>query len=382
MNQIKKIMQRKKILFIDRDGTIIKEPPVDFQVDSLQKLEFLPKAIRNLYEIKSNSDYLFVMVSNQDGLGTDSFPTPTFTEPHKKMLNILSNEGIVFDAEHIDPSLPEENSPNRKPGIGMLTNYLNGEYNIKNSYVIGDRYTDVELAKNLGCKAIWVNNKSNISQLKEKNIESFVELATEDWDEIKDFLLEPESAINIVRSTKETKIDLTLYRNKISKTNIKSGLNFFNHMLEQLARHSGCGLELTVKGDLKVDEHHTIEDVAIALGEAYNKLIGDKRGINRYGFLLPMDESLATAVIDFSGRPWFIWDAEFVREYVGDFPTEMAKHFFKSFSDNAKCNLHIKVDGENDHHKLEGIFKAVAHAIKDAMTKNKNHELPSTKGIL
>lgn len=375
-------MSRKKILFIDRDGTIIKEPPVDYQVDSLQKLEFLPKAIRNLYEIKTNSDYLLIMVSNQDGLGTDSFPTHTFTEPHEKMLNILSNEGIIFDAEHIDPSLPEENSPNRKPGIGMLTEYLNGEYDIKNSFVIGDRHTDIELAKNLGCKGILINTESNTNELEKKNLTEHVALISEDWDEIKTFLLEPESSINITRNTKETKIDLTLHRDNISKTNIKTGLNFFDHMIEQLARHSGCGLELNVNGDLEVDEHHTIEDVAIAIGQAYNKLIGDKRGINRYGFLLPMDESLATAAIDFSGRPWFIWDAVFTREYVGDFPTEMAQHFFKSFSDNAQCNLHIKVTGDNDHHKLEAIFKAVARAIKDAMIRNESHELPSTKGIL
>ncbi|MDA3891256.1 MAG: bifunctional histidinol-phosphatase/imidazoleglycerol-phosphate dehydratase HisB [Salinivirgaceae bacterium] len=374
-------MAKKKILFIDRDGTIIKEPPIDFQIDSLQKLEFLPKVLRNLYQIRKNSDYLFVMVSNQDGLGTDSFPTPTFVEPHEKMNQILANEGIVFDAEHIDPSLPEENSPNRKPGIGMLTGYFNSQYDMENSLVIGDRYTDVELAKNMGCKAIWINDKNN-KDLEERNLSEYCAFTSTDWDEIKDFILQANPSYSIERNTKETKISLTLHRDNINKTNIKSGLNFFDHMLEQLARHSGCGLELSVKGDLEVDEHHTIEDVAIALGEAYNQLLGDKRGINRYGFLLPMDEALATAAIDFSGRPWFIWDVEFSREYVGDFPLEMAKHFFKSFSDSAKCNLHIKVEGENDHHKLEGIFKAVARAIKDAMTRNANHELPSTKGML
>ncbi len=375
-------MKQKRILFIDRDGTIIKEPPVDYQVDSLLKLEFVPKVIRNLYEIQKNSAFYWALVSNQDGLGTKSFPTLTFTEPHEKMLTILSNEGITFDTEHIDPSLPEENSPNRKPGIGMLTGYFNGDYDIKNSLVIGDRLTDVELAKNMGCKAIWFNSKENTSQLTDNQLEKHVAFISNDWDEIKTFLLKPKSDIHIVRNTKETKIDLTLYRDNIAKTQINSGLNFFNHMLEQLARHSGCGLELEVKGDLEVDEHHTIEDVAIALGEAYNELLGDKRGINRYGFLLPMDESLATAAIDFSGRPWFIWEVEFNREFVGDFPTEMAKHFFKSFSDNAKCNLHIKVEGENDHHKLEAIFKAVARTIKDAMTQNAGHELPSTKGML
>ncbi len=371
----------KKILFIDRDGTIIKEPPVDYQVDSLQKLEFVPKVLRNLYNIQQNSDYLLVMVSNQDGLGTTSFPTETFEEPHQKMNRILNDEGIYFDAEHIDPSLPEENSPMRKPGTGMLTGYFTPEYDLKNSYVIGDRATDIELAKNLGCKGIWLQDKNN-KELEEKGLADACALSTLDWDEISEFLLQPNPSICITRNTKETKISLTLYRDAISKTKIKSGLNFFDHMLEQIARHSGCGLELEVEGDLEVDEHHTIEDVAIALGEAYNQLLGDKRGINRYGFLLPMDESLATAAIDFSGRPWFIWDASFKREYVGDFPTEMAQHFFKSFSDNAKCNLHIKVEGDNDHHKLEAIFKAVARAIKDAMTRNGSHELPSTKGML
>ncbi len=375
-------MSKKKILFIDRDGTIIQEPPMDYQVDSLQKLEFLPKIIRNLYEIQQKTDFLLVMVSNQDGLGTSSFPTPTFVEPHEKMLNILSNEGITFYAEHIDPSLPEENSPNRKPGIGMLTSYFKNEYDIENSYVIGDRYTDIELAKNLGCKGICINNEVETGKLQNTELQDYCALISKDWDEIQEFLVSPIEKVEINRNTNETQINLRLYRGETQKTKISTGLNFFDHMLEQLAKHSDCAIELSVKGDLKVDEHHTIEDVAIALGEAYNKLLGDKRGINRYGFLLPMDESLVTVAIDFSGRPWFIWEAEFSREYVGDFPMEMAKHFFKSFSDNAQCNLHIKVEGENDHHKLEGIFKAVAKAIKDAMTRNASHELPSTKGLL
>jgi len=374
--------RKKKILFIDRDGTIIKEPPIDFQVDSLQKLEFIPKVIRNLYEIRKKSDYLIVLVSNQDGMGTDLFPTETFREPHEKMLTTLKNEGFEFDAEHIDPSLPEENSPNRKPGIGMLTGYFNSMYDLENSLVIGDRLTDVQLAKNLGCKAIWFADKAQANQLAKKDLLERCPLISDDWDEIKTFLLEPQSSVNIVRNTKETKINLTLYRDQPSKTSVNTGLKFFDHMLDQLARHSGCGMKLIVQGDLEVDEHHTIEDTAIALGEAYLKLLGDKRGINRYGFLLPMDESLATVAIDFSGRPWLIWEAEFTREYVGDFPTEMAKHFFKSFSDHAQCNLNIKVVGENDHHKLESVFKAVARSIKDAMTRNESHELPSTKGIL
>ncbi len=375
-------MSKQKILFIDRDGTLIKEPPADYQVDSLQKLEFIPKVMRNLYELRKNSSFYLALVSNQDGLGTDSFPAEVFEEAHQKMLSTFAGEGVVFDAEHIDSSLPEENSPMRKPGIGMLTGYFNEKFDVTGSYVIGDRITDVQLAKNLGCKAIWFNKSENRRQLIEKNLEKSCVLITEDWDEITEYLLSPVEKIQIQRNTKETKIDLTLYRGQTQRTNIQTGLNFFNHMLEQLTRHSGCGMELNVNGDLEVDEHHTIEDVAIALGQAYLKLLGDKRGINRYGFLLPMDESLATVAIDFSGRPWFMWEASFQREYVGDFPTEMAKHFFKSFSDNAQCNLHVKVTGENDHHKLEAVFKAVARAINDAMTLNNNHELPSTKGIL
>ncbi len=374
-------MARKRILFIDRDGTIIKEPPVDFQIDSLKKLEFIPKAIRNLYELRKNSDFLFVMVSNQDGLGTDAFPTEHFEEPHQKMLQILADEGVTFDAIHIDPSFPHENSPNRKPGTGMLTKYFGKDYDLENSFVIGDRATDVQMAKNLGCKAIYIENKYH-NGLSHDGLEEVCVLRTHDWDEVTEFVLRPNDKVVMERNTKETKISLTLYRNSPSKTKISTGLHFFDHMLDQLARHSGCGFELNVKGDLEVDEHHTIEDVAIALGQAYNTILGDKRGINRYGFLLPMDESQATVAIDFSGRPWFLWEVEFTREYVGDFPTEMANHFFKSFSDNALCNLHIKAIGENDHHKLEAVFKAVARAIKDAMTRNNNHELPSTKGML
>ena len=375
-------MKQQKILFIDRDGTLIKEPPVNFQVDSLAKLEFIPKVIQNLYHIQQNSEFYFAWVSNQDGLGTDSFPTPSFEEPHQKMMTIFAGEGIRFDAEHIDPSLPEEKLPNRKPGIGMLTGYFKSQFNIPESFVIGDRVTDVQLAKNLGCKAIWFNKISNKPLLSESGLEPYCALITDDWDEISEFLLNPVERVEIRRKTKETQIELVLYRGMTEKTKIATGLSFFNHMLEQLAKHSGCGMELTVKGDLEVDEHHTIEDVALAIGQGFNQLLGDKRGMNRYGFLLPMDESLATVAIDFSGRPWLVWDADFKREFVGDFPTEMAKHFFKSFSDSSQCNLHISVTGENEHHKLEAIFKAVARAIKDAMTLNNTHELPSTKGML
>jgi len=375
-------MAKKKILFIDRDGTIINEPPHDYQVDSLTKLEFYPRVIRNLYEIRKNSDYGFVMVSNQDGLGTDAFPLQALERAQNKMLKILEGEDIAFDDIHIDPSLPEENSPNRKPGVGMLTGYINNQYDLENSIVIGDRITDVELAKNLGCKAIWINKPENKEMLVLKNLESHCILITESWDEIREFLLSPNKTVSLIRNTKETQIRLKLFRDEPSKTQINSGLKFFDHMLEQLSRHSGCGFDLQVKGDLEVDEHHTIEDVAIVIGQAFNILIGDKRGMNRYGFVLPMDDSQATVAIDFSGRPWLVWDCKFERDFVGDFPTDMAMHFFKSFSDNALCNLHIKATGENDHHKLEAIFKAVAKSIKDAITVNANHELPSTKGVL
>ncbi len=370
------MFSKKKILFIDRDGTIIVEPPVDFQIDSLEKLEFLPKVITNLHKIAKELDYELVMVTNQDGLGTDSFPEHTFWPAHSKMMKTLEGEGIHFKNIHIDPSFEHENKPTRKPGIGMLTEYLDGSYDLARSYVIGDRLTDVKLAENLGAKAIL------ISPNMPANLSVHCELATTDWDEIYRFLRYPERTAEIQRDTKETKIFISLNLDGTGKSNMKTGLGFFDHMLDQLARHSGCDVTIQVNGDLHVDEHHTIEDTALALGEAFSKALGDKRGIERYGYLLPMDDVLAQVAIDFSGRNWLVWDAEFKREKVGDMPTEMFYHFFKSFTDTAKCNLNVKAEGENEHHKIEAIFKAWAKSIKMAVKRGESNAIPSTKGIL
>jgi imidazoleglycerol-phosphate dehydratase / histidinol-phosphatase len=365
----------KKVLFIDRDGTIIVEPKSDFQIDSLEKLEFIPGAISNLRKIAENTDYELVMVTNQDGLGTSSFPENTFWPAHNKMLKTLEGEGIRFSATHIDPSFEHENSPNRKPLTGMLTQYFNGEYDLSNSYVIGDRLTDLELAKNLGSKAIYFTDKE---------VDQVAELITFNWDEIYRFLVLPSRKASVTRTTKETDIHIELNLDGSGKTEMHTGLGFFDHMLDQLGKHSGADLKVTVKGDLHIDEHHTIEDTALALGEAYLKALGDKKGIGRYGFLLPMDDALAQVAIDFSGRPWIVWDAEFKREKIGDMPTEMFYHFFKSFSDTAKCNLNVKVEGENEHHKIESIFKAFAKSIKMAVAREESNlkSLPSTKGVL
>lgn len=364
----------KKILFIDRDGTIIIEPE-DKQIDSLEKLEFLPKAISNLRKLAEETDYEFVMVTNQDGLGTDSFPEDTFWPAHNKMLNILEGEGITFKAIHIDRSFGHENKPTRKPGTAMLTEYMNNEeYDLANSYVLGDRLTDVELAKNLGTKAIYISEE----------IAQDAALSTTDWDKIYAYLRLPSRTATVKRTTKETDIEIYLNLDGQGQTDIHTGLDFFDHMLDQLGRHSGADLKIKVKGDLHIDEHHTIEDTALALGEAYRKAIGDKKGIMRYGFLLPMDESLAQVAIDFGGRPWLIWEAEYKREKIGDMPTEMFYHFFKSFSDTSLSNINIKVEGDNEHHKIEATFKALAKAIKMAVSRDiKNMDkLPSTKGVL
>ncbi|MCK5101492.1 MAG: bifunctional histidinol-phosphatase/imidazoleglycerol-phosphate dehydratase HisB [Cyclobacteriaceae bacterium] len=364
----------KKILFIDRDGTIIKEPSEDFQIDSLEKLEFLPGAISNLMKIKGELDYLFVMVTNQDGLGTDTFPEETFWPAHNKMLKILEGEGIVFDEILIDRSFDHENLPTRKPGIGLLTHYMDGSYDLANSYVIGDRATDIQLAKNLGSKVILLNNEPNDA----------ADFSTNSWDDIYNFLRLPDRIGKIIRKTNETVIDIELNLDGTGQTNISTGLGFFDHMLDQIGRHAGIDLKILVNGDLHVDEHHTVEDTAIALGEAFLNALGDKKGINRYGFLLPMDDSLAQVALDFGGRPWLVWDAEFKREKVGDLPTEMFYHFFKSFADSSKCNLNIKVEGDNEHHKIEAIFKSLAKSIKMAVKRNEGelNKLPSTKGIL
>ena len=373
----------KPCLFIDRDGTLIKEPPVDFQVDSLEKLEFVPKVLRNMYNICKNLDYELVMVTNQDGLGQEVFPEDTFWPAHNKMMRTLENEGIFFNDILIDKSLPEDNAPTRKPRTGMLTKYLNGGYDLANSFVIGDRLTDIELAKNLGTKGILLNNGSLKSELTESALTEYCVLITEDWDGIYAKVAAPLRTASVVRKTKETDISVLLNLDGKGNCSIDTGLKFFDHMLEQIGRHSGCDLEIKVNGDLEVDEHHTIEDTAIALGEAFLSALGNKAGIERYGFCLPMDDCLAQVALDFGGRPWLVWDAEFKREKVGDMPTEMFLHFFKSFSDASKSNLNIKAEGQNEHHKIEAIFKALAKAIKMAIKKDIfNFELPSTKGKL
>jgi imidazoleglycerol-phosphate dehydratase / histidinol-phosphatase len=370
----------KKALFIDRDGTLILEPP-DEQIDSLEKLEFYPGVFTWLGKIARDSEYELVMVTNQDGLGTDSFPENTFWPAHTKMMKALENEGITFDKVLIDRSFPRENKPTRKPGTGMLTEYLNGTYDLKNSYVIGDRLTDIELAKNLGAKGILINDGSLLPKLKEKNLEAFCSLTSVAWSDIYKLVASPERKASVKRTTKETDIDIDINLDGTGSSSISTGLGFFDHMLDQLSRHGNIDLRITVKGDLHIDEHHTIEDTALALGEAFAKALGDKRGIERYGFCLPMDDCLAQVAIDFGGRPWIVWEAEFKREKIGEMPTEMFYHFFKSFSDTSKSNLNIKVEGTNEHHKIEAIFKAFAKAIKMAVRKEGNL-LPTTKGII
>ena len=374
----------KRALFIDRDGTLVIEPPVDYQLDSLEKLVFYPKVFRNLYFIRKQLDFEFVMVTNQDGLGTDSFPEDTFWPAHDKMLKTLEGEGIRFDDILIDRSFPEENSPNRKPRTGMLGRYLSGEYDLANSYVIGDRLTDMQLAANLGAKGIWLRpDDVEARQLLTENTAISPILITDDWDRITEYLFAGERRATIRRTTKETDIFVEVNLDGHGRTEISTGLGFFDHMLDQIGKHSGMDLTVRVKGDLEVDEHHTIEDTAIALGEALLKALGDKRGIERYGYCLPMDDCLCSVALDFGGRPWLVWDAAFHREKVGDMPTEMFLHFFKSLSDAARMNLNIKAEGTNEHHKIEGIFKALARSIKMAIRRDiYRYELPSTKGTL
>ena len=374
----------KRALFIDRDGTIVIEPPVDYQLDSLEKLEFYPKVFRNLYFIRKQLDFEFVMVTNQDGLGTDSFPEDTFWPAHNKMLKTLEGEGIRFDDILIDRSFPEENSPNRKPRTGMLGNYLSGEYDLANSYVIGDRLTDMQLAVNLGAKGIWLRpDDGEARRLLTENPAISPVLITDDWDRITEYLFAGERRATVRRTTRETDIFVEVNLDGHGRTEISTGLGFFDHMLDQIGKHSGIDLTVRVKGDLEVDEHHTIEDTAIALGEALSKALGDKRGIERYGYCLPMDDCLCSVALDFGGRPWLVWDAEFRREKVGDMPTEMFLHFFKSLSDAARMNLNIRAEGVNEHHKIEGIFKALARSIKMAIRRDiYRFELPSTKGTL
>jgi imidazoleglycerol-phosphate dehydratase/histidinol-phosphatase len=368
----------KKALFIDRDGTLVIEPPINYQLDSLEKLEYYPEVFRYLSLIAETKDYELVMVSNQDGLGTESFPEHTFWPAQNKIIQAFENEGIYFDDISIDNSFPEENSPNRKPRTGLLTKYMSGNYDLENSFVIGDRLTDMELAKNLGCKGIFIADQNKKGFDKEIQV-----LQTTSWKSIYEYLRFGLRKTNIQRKTKETDIKIKMNLDGSGVSNISTGLAFFDHMLEQISKHGMIDLDIIVKGDLEVDEHHTIEDTAIALGEAFNKTLGDKKGVERYGFCLPMDDCLAQVAIDFGGRNWLVWEADFKREMIGKLPTEMFYHFFKSFTDGAKCNLNIKANGMNEHHKIEAIFKAFAKAIKTAVRRDLNNmQLPSTKGVL
>lgn len=375
---------KKTALFIDRDGTLVVEPPVDYQLDSLDKFKFIPGVIRNLAFIAETLDYELVMVSNQDGLGTSSFPTEDFLPPQQLLLETLAGEGVRFDDIIIDTSFPHENKPTRKPGTALLGKYMTGEYDLSASYVIGDRLTDVMLARNLGARAIYFAPACRCREEVDKaGLAECTALITDDWSRIADFLRGGSRTAHVHRRTAETDIEVSVDLDGDGKADIGTGLGFFDHMLSQIARHSGIDLTIKVKGDLWVDEHHTIEDTAIVLGAALKKALGDKRGIERYGFVLPMDDCDCTVAIDFGGRSWLLWDVEFKREKIGDVPTEMFLHFFKSLSDAAAMNLYISAHGDNEHHKIEGIFKALARSIRAALRRDVFHyRLPSTKGLL
>lgn len=376
----------KKVLFIDRDGTLILEP-ADEQIDSFEKLQFYPNAIQNMAKIAKELDFELVLITNQDGLGTSSFPENTFWPIHNFIIKTFNDEGVAFSKECIDRTFAEENAPTRKPNTGMLTEYFSGEYDLKNSFVIGDRLTDVELAKNLGSKAIYIDNQTHLGtneiSLVREELDSFIALETTNWDAIYEFLKLGSRTAEIYRKTNETDIYIKLNLDGLGKSSINTGIPFFDHMLDQLSRHGSMDLEIMAKGDLDVDEHHTIEDTAIALGEVFSKALGNKLGMERYGFCLPMDDCLAQVSIDFGGRNWLVWEADFKREMIGKMPTEMFYHFFKSFTDGAKCNLNVKAEGTNEHHKIEAIFKAFAKAIKMAVKRDPEKLiLPTTKGTL
>ena len=373
----------KKVLFVDRDGTILVEPPEDYQVDSLEKLEFIPGAISGMKSL-SELDYELVLASNQDGLGSNTFPEDTFWPAHTKMMRTLAGEGVFFDNQLIDPTFPQDDMPTRKPGTGMFGEYITGEYDLAASYVIGDRLTDVELAYNLGAKAILLQPAAlGAAMLKDKPYASTCVLATNRWNEIAEFLRRTERRAEVVRKTSETDIRIEVDLDGGGESQVDTGLKFFDHMLWQIPHHAGVSLTALCKGDLEVDEHHTIEDVAIALGEAIYQALGSKRGIDRYGFVLPMDECRAMVLIDFGGRADFVWDVPFTRDRVGDVPTEMFKHFFKSLCVAMRCNLHIEARGENNHHLIEGVYKAFARALKMAIRRDVfSYELPSSKGVL
>jgi imidazoleglycerol-phosphate dehydratase/histidinol-phosphatase len=380
--------ERKRILFIDRDGTMIMENPPTYQIDSFDKVVFYPYVFKYLGKIAVELDFELVLVSNQDGLGTSKFPEKDFYPVHNLIMNSFANESVVFSEELIDRSYPEDGLETRKPGIGMFAHYLNNpKYDIASSYVIGDRITDVQLAKNLGCKAIWIKNNpalgANEISNKEEKLNETIALTTQHWKEIYEYLALGHRTAKHERKTSETKIEIEINLDGSGKSTIQTGLPFFDHMLDQVARHGGIDLSIHVKGDLQIDEHHTIEDTAIAMGEAFSKSLGNKMGIERYGFALPMDEAEAKVLIDFGGRNWIVWNATFSREKIGDMPVEMFFHFFKSFSDAAKCNLNIECRGTNEHHKIEAIFKAFAKAIKMSIRRDPlRNYLPSTKGVI
>ncbi len=376
----------KKVLFIDRDGTIIKET-TDEQIDSFEKLDFYPKALTYLPKIAKELDFELVLITNQDGLGTADFPEDSFWPVHNFIIKTFENEGVVFDKVVIDKTFAVDNAPTRKPNTGLVSEYFSEQYDLKNSFVIGDRLTDIELAKNLGAKGVFINDNTNLGTdeitIERGEIDHYIALETNDWQQIYDFLKLESRTASITRKTKETDIAIRLNLDGTGKSKIDTGIAFFDHMLDQISRHGQMDLDISVKGDLEVDEHHTIEDTAIALGEVFHKALSSKLGIERYGFCLPMDDCLAQVAIDFGGRNWLVWEADFKREKIGEMPTEMFYHFFKSFTDGAKANLNVKAEGTNEHHKIEAIFKAFAKAIKVAVKRDvEKMILPSTKGML